>query len=243
MDKRTLHMTETDLERRERKKQRKERKRQEKLKRKQAILSANIVSEPDIEENGDECVIRIAPKPIKIKIKTILPPVPPGQEAPSSTAGAPGLPDTPEDRLATSGEADDEDESVHVQNMHPKKKLAHSTTGPLQNGGKDHHERILPKLGGFLGFPGFGQGYLSLKSPGHSIPSLKPHHYSFPSGSQFTPGGGHLPPGSSQYPGASISGSAKISSLALPNIYSTADEDKEMLELEPVANCKANKCS
>ena len=30
------------------------------------------------------------------------------------------------------GEADDEDESVHVQNMHPKKKLAHYNSGAIQ---------------------------------------------------------------------------------------------------------------
>ena len=57
--------------------------------------------EPDIEENGDECVIRIAPKPIKIKIKPLPPPPPPTDETDRDRKGTP---DTVEDRLATSGE-------------------------------------------------------------------------------------------------------------------------------------------
>ncbi len=62
--------------------------------------------EPDIEENGDECVIRIAPKPIKIKIKPLLPPPPPTEtDPPADRDQKGGTPDnTLEDRLATSGE-------------------------------------------------------------------------------------------------------------------------------------------
>lgn len=62
-------------ERRRLKKEEKEKRREEKRKIK-ALMSVNIIPDADIEESDDSCVVRIAPKPIKIKIKPLIPPPP-----------------------------------------------------------------------------------------------------------------------------------------------------------------------
>ena len=72
----------------------------------------NIVERPEIEEDDDSCVVRIAPKSIKIKIKPLT---------------------KPEESLEKCGERQGQDDTNHVRerslspvtNMHPKKKLAH----------------------------------------------------------------------------------------------------------------------
>jgi len=80
-----------------------------------------------------------------------------------------------------------------VLNMHPKKKLAHLDSSgigasKMMNGGTSHCDMddqhtsatSVPKYppSGFYN----NQPYLSLKSPGHSIPSLKPYHHMFSAG-------------------------------------------------------------
>ena len=83
-------------------------------------LYFNIVERPEIEEDEDSCVVRIAPKSIKIKIKPLT---------------------KPEESLEKCGERQGQDDTNHVRerslspvtNMHPKKKLAHMTDSLVNN--------------------------------------------------------------------------------------------------------------
>merc|ERR1711892_885200 len=61
------------LKREEKEKRREERRLKKKMMRTQE-MEVDIVEDPDIEEDEDCCVVRIAPKPIKIKIKPITKP-------------------------------------------------------------------------------------------------------------------------------------------------------------------------
>merc|ERR1712218_572550 len=92
---------------------RREERRKKKMLKSQENLVCNIVEErPEIEEDEDSCVVRIAPKSIKIKIKPLT---------------------KPEESLEKCGERQGQDDTNHVRerslspvtNMHPKKKLAH----------------------------------------------------------------------------------------------------------------------
>jgi len=120
------------LKREEKEKRREERRLKKKMMRTQE-MEVDIVEDPDIEEDEDCCVVRIAPKPIKIKIKPITKP----QDETVAPAG---------DFAAVNEEVNLEQKSEpepsnappnhHVNNrpvgppspvthMHPKKKIAH----------------------------------------------------------------------------------------------------------------------
>ena len=72
---------------------------------------------PEIEENEESCVVRIAPKSIKLKIKPLSKPE-----------------DAVVDRTAVVGVTDLRERSLSpVTNMHPKKKLAHMTDSIVNN--------------------------------------------------------------------------------------------------------------
>jgi len=88
-------------------------------------MEVDIVEDPDIEEDEDCCVVRIAPKPIKIKIKPITKP----------DDGAAGTDFAIVTEEVSSEQKSDEagDAANHVNarppspvtHMHPKKKIAH----------------------------------------------------------------------------------------------------------------------
>jgi len=111
-----------------------------------------------------------------------------------------------------------------VLNMHPKKKLAHLDTSgvgavKMMNGVTshsdmdDHHTSATPEPK----FPPSGfysnQPYLSLKSPGHSIPSLKPYHHIFSGASSTTP---HVPAFVDVYHEATVSNKS-VNDDSVPN--------------------------
>ena len=96
------------------------------------LLTSSNLERPEIEEDDESCVVRIAPKSIKIKIKPL-------------TKPDEGI-DNKTDMVATHNHDDHEDEvkiinnhdhdkslSSSVTNMHPKKKLAHMTDSLVNN--------------------------------------------------------------------------------------------------------------
>jgi len=85
----------------------------------------NIVEErPEIEEDDDSCVVRIAPKSIKIKIKPLTKPDGSPGKAPGNSVEGQAQGDTNNIR---------ERSLSPVTNMHPKKKLAHMTDSLVNN--------------------------------------------------------------------------------------------------------------
>ena len=81
------------------------------------ILNLDYPERPDIEENDESCVVRIAPKSIKLKIKPL------------------SKPEEAEDEREADVRVNDlRERSVSpVTNMHPKKKLAHMTDSIVNN--------------------------------------------------------------------------------------------------------------
>merc|ERR1712079_712681 len=96
-------------ERKRLKREEKEKRREERRKKKLLKSQENLVY--NIEEDEDSCVVRIAPKPIKLKIKPI---TKPEENSDKSSDFA----------IVTSEQADSGGDRA-VTNMHPKKKLAH----------------------------------------------------------------------------------------------------------------------
>jgi len=91
----------------------------------QESLVCNIVEErPEIEEDEDSCVVRIAPKSIKIKIKPLTKPDGSPGKAPGNSVEGQAQGDTNNIR---------ERSLSPVTNMHPKKKLAHMTDSLVNN--------------------------------------------------------------------------------------------------------------
>ena len=88
-----------------------------------------VPDRPTIEEDEDCCVVRIAPKPIKIKLKPI--PKPDDlSEKPSDFA----IVNSEEENGDITRTEDQRDRSLSpVTNMHPKKKLAHMTDSLVNN--------------------------------------------------------------------------------------------------------------
>ena len=78
-------------------------------------------SDPDIEEDDECCVVRIAPRPIKLKIKPIVKPVDPDQDKDHNVqnGGAESLNSWAKENTATSVAISE------ITHMHPKKKIAH----------------------------------------------------------------------------------------------------------------------
>ena len=89
------------------------------------IFNSNIPERPEIEEDEDSCVVRIAPKPIKLKIKPLTKPEEKTDKA-SDFAIV-----TTEDVQECSNNHVRERSISPVTNMHPKKKLAHMTQDSL----------------------------------------------------------------------------------------------------------------
>ncbi len=88
--------------------------------------------DPDIEEDEDTCIVRIAPKPIKIKIKSLPPPPPPsssgaGDSAPPTAAAA-----VPAAAAAVQL-APPAAPAAATPYMHPKKKMAHTMDYLINN--------------------------------------------------------------------------------------------------------------
>ena len=79
-----------------------------------------IVPDPDIEEDDDTCIVRIAPKPIKIKIKPLAPPIP---DSPAAAAPIPSADSS--SMSAASGPPTVVTAAATTPYMHPKKKMAH----------------------------------------------------------------------------------------------------------------------
>ena len=91
------------------------------------LLNNDFFSAADIEEDEDSCVVRIAPKSIKLRIKPITKPDENGENTDFSVVTSD---DSPE-KLVNNKEAD---RSLSpVTNMHPKKKLAHMTDSLVNN--------------------------------------------------------------------------------------------------------------
>ena len=88
------------------------------------VLGNNMMSrfsDPDIEEDDDTCVVTIAPRPIKLKIKPIKPPDPAGAETAGGVEAAAGLTNGGHGV----GPTEEGDQQLQQeQHVHPKKKIA-----------------------------------------------------------------------------------------------------------------------
>jgi hypothetical protein len=92
-------------------------------------LNCRYFPDPDIEEDEDTCIVRIAPKPIKIKIKS-LPPPPPSSGAgdsvpPTAAAAVPAA--------AAAVQPAPPPAPATTPYMHPKKKMAHTMDYLINN--------------------------------------------------------------------------------------------------------------
>jgi hypothetical protein len=84
--------------------------------------------DPDIEEDEDTCIVRIAPKPIKIKIKSLPPPPPPSSSGDSVPPTAAAVP-----TAAAAVQLAPPAPAATTPYMHPKKKMAHTMDYLINN--------------------------------------------------------------------------------------------------------------
>eukprot|EP00092_Neocalanus_flemingeri_P007547 GFUD01008145.1.p1 GENE.GFUD01008145.1~~GFUD01008145.1.p1 ORF type:complete len:904 (-),score=240.13 GFUD01008145.1:238-2562(-) len=128
-DGRDIMKAEAKKERKRLKREEKEKRREERRKKKMLRtqeMEVDIVEDPDIEEDEDCCVVRIAPKPIKIKIKPITkPPEESSVQAPDfAIINEEANSQKPEQINSQPNHVNNRPPSP-VTHMHPKKKIAH----------------------------------------------------------------------------------------------------------------------
>lgn len=132
-DDRDVMKAEAKKERKRLKREEKEKRREERRKKKMMRtqeMEVDIVEDPDIEEDEDCCVVRIAPKPIKIKIKPITKP-PDESPAPAPDFAIVTEEATPQQKPEQNNisvppnHVNNRPPTSPVTHMHPKKKIAH----------------------------------------------------------------------------------------------------------------------